>query len=460
MAAQENQDSPAIIDSVAQQDDEFQSTIGGTQEPVRASAAEVGNNCSASSNVKIDACAFGFAPSCCGGKVEDFSREGQNMVEGLLLAEKRDVDIVSAAKQDDEFQRTIEETQAPCLTSAAQVDESSFASSNVKIDACVLGFDSSWCDGKVVFSREGHNLVEGALLAENGDVRIVSTVEGTRQTCDSEKLKLQKGTVNGDKMQESCLLEQRNHPSGIQECRVLHEKAALEPNSTHMLNEDSLSENALEFKKKLLLEDLEAVLRPEGDLAAEKLACVKLMQEDFTIPRSFGIEVIDDTALIETIPAPAIGRKMDVLGIRKSTGKDAIKEIDAKNGKRSRRKAKGAKNGLGMDGKTKIDTRVEEAQNPSVDRKEGAKRKYTRKEIEAVRFVNKAAQRRLWKAIYTGLATAVANEYDSLVSNEHQKNIRLNYDPQQCLTKKKEAPAILSVGAAYGRWRYMNVYVH
>ncbi|XP_028759521.1 uncharacterized protein LOC114718398 isoform X2 [Neltuma alba] len=429
MAAQEDQDSPAIIDSVARQDDVLQSTIEETQEPVRASAAEVDENSLLSSNDKIDACVLGFSPSCCDGKVEDFSREGQNMVEGVLLAEKC----------DNEFQSTIEEMQEAVRASAAEVDENSFASSNDEIDARVLGPGPSWCDGKLGgSSREGQNMVEGALLAKNRDAGIVSNVEGARQTCDSEKLELQKGAVDGDGMKESSFFEQRMHRFGTQDWRVLHEKAASERSFTPMVNGDSVSENALEVKKKLLLEELEAVLRPEGDLAARKLPGCKLIQEDFIIPRSLGIEVIDDTALIETVPARAIGRKTDVLGNRKSTGKDAIKEIDAKNGKRSRRKAKGAKNILGIDGKT----RAEEARSPSGDRKEGAKRKYTRKEIEAVRFVNMAAQRMLWKAIYGGLDFAVANEYDNLVSSEHQKNIRLNHDSQQCLRKKKEAPAI------------------
>ncbi|XP_028759528.1 uncharacterized protein LOC114718403 [Neltuma alba] len=129
MAAQEDQDSPAIIDSVARQDDVLQSTIEETQEPVRASAAEVDENSLLSSNDKIDACVLGFSPSCCDGKVEDFSREGQNMVEGVLLAEKC----------DNEFQSTIEEMQEAVRASAAEVDENSFASSNDEIDARVLG---------------------------------------------------------------------------------------------------------------------------------------------------------------------------------------------------------------------------------------------------------------------------------------------------------------------------------
>ncbi|XP_054822726.1 uncharacterized protein LOC129321022 isoform X2 [Prosopis cineraria] len=379
MAAQEEQDSPAI-DSIAKQDDEVQSIIEETQQEVCASAAEVGKNLFAS-NDKFDACVLGFGPSWCDGKVEDFSRR-QNMVEGVLLAEKR----------DNKFQSTIEQTQGEVHPS--EVGQKSFVSSNNKTVA------------------------------------------------SSEKLELQKRTRNNDGIKESYFLEQHMDGSGTQECRMLAEKAPTEHSSTPMVNEVLATEYALQVKKKLLLEELEAVLRPEADVAGEKLPGCTLIQEDFTIPRSLGIEVIDDTALIETVPGPAIGRKMGVSGNRKCTGKDAIKDIDA-NGKRSRRKAKGSKNDLGMDGKPKSITRVEEAQNPSGDRKEGAKRKYSRKEIEAVRFVNMAAQRVFWKAIYSGFDIVVANEYDSLVSSEHQKNIRLNYDSQQCLAKKKETPAIL-----------------
>ena len=81
---------------------------------------------------------------------------------------------------------------------------------------------------------------------------------------------------------------------------------------------------------------------------------------------------------------------------------------------------------------------VDEAENGN-----GTKRKYSRKDLEKLRSLNFEEQRKIWKGIYIGFDTAVAKEYDSLASNEHQKHVRRNYDPHQRCAKK-QAPPILS----------------
>ncbi|KAF7807303.1 putative Spliceosome protein-related [Senna tora] len=340
------------------------------------------------------------------------------------MASQEDKDcpgILSAAKEEKEFETRV---------LGAEESNKSFASSNEKITTCISGFGPSGRGGNSEEFSRGQNIVEGM-----------------REPFDSENLGHEKKIVNGDDGNKEM------DRSGIQERGVPHDKVSAECGTSkekpkvkvQVANEDSVSENLLEVKKKILLEELEAVLLPLGEFSGEKVTGCKMAQEDFPIPRSLGIEVIDDTALIETIPAPVKGKKLDVLGYRKCTGKDAIKEMDVRNGKRSRRKAKGAKNVCGMDGKNKNVTGMDEAQNLYADRKDGTKRKYSRKEIEAVRFVNMVEQREIWKAIYSGLDTAVAGEYDNLVaSSEHQKHIRLNYEPQHFFAKNKEAPPVFS----------------
>lgn len=304
--------------------------------------------------------------------------------------------------------RAEEEEELQTRAFAAEEEcKKSFVSSNEKITASCV-------------SESCHSGPEGRTGEFSGGNSIAA--EGMRGSFDSEDLELRKKTVNGDSEglnKEMTFLEHEMARSQIQEREVPHEKPCAERGAL----KDSASENILEVKKKMLLEELETALFPEGELAGEKVAGCKLVKEDSKIPRSLGIEVIDDTALIDTIPGFAMAKKNDVLGYRKCTGKDVKKEIDVRNAKRSRRKARGAKHVLGMDGKDK-----------RVTRKDGTQRKYSREEIEAVRFVNIEEQRKIWKAIYSGLDTAVAKEYDNMACSEHQ----------QCFAKKKEAPAVLS----------------
>ncbi|XP_061360218.1 uncharacterized protein LOC133304224 [Gastrolobium bilobum] len=174
---------------------------------------------------------------------------------------------------------------------------------------------------------------------------------------------------------------------------------------------DSLNDKAsaeLEVKKKRLLEELESALVPKD--GAE-------VQQDLpplNPVRPLGIEVIDETALLDTIP----------YGTQKKPNSVAVK-----NGKHSRKRAG---KGNGAKNKNKEEPQPQ-PQPPIANSKNNAK--YSRKEMEALRFVNVAQQRKFWKAIYAALETAVANEYDTLALATAQL---------QCLPKKKQAPPILT----------------
>ncbi|OIV91205.1 hypothetical protein TanjilG_30427 [Lupinus angustifolius] len=166
-----------------------------------------------------------------------------------------------------------------------------------------------------------------------------------------------------------------------------------ESQQEHIVLDSSKSE--VELKKKRLLEELESV-----------------------IP-SFGIEMIDETALVgSTFP------------LAKKTNKQSRKKV-----------------GKGAGRKMKKENLI--VMKNAVVSAAAAEAKYSRKEMEALRFVNVSQQRKFWKSIYKCLQSHdVAKEYDTLVAP---------HNSPQCLPNKKP---ILGVGAANGRWRIVNVLVH
>ncbi|KAL6191441.1 hypothetical protein ACLB2K_037832 [Fragaria x ananassa] len=157
-------------------------------------------------------------------------------------------------------------------------------------------------------------------------------------------------------------------------------------------------QDALDVKKKQLLEQVEA-------MAEEKVTSLK-------------VQVIDETALIQTLPMGFLGHG------------DAKQQVNGKKARNQRRKEKLA-NG----------SKHEAHAGSSGGAK---KKKYSRMELEALRFVNPAGQKKLWKHVYNGLGAVVAREYDHLaISMQHQKNIQFNSDHQKCYWKMDEAPGIL-----------------
>ncbi|TKY50571.1 Gem-associated protein 2 [Spatholobus suberectus] len=142
----------------------------------------------------------------------------------------------------------------------------------------------------------------------------------------------------------------------------------------------------LEMKKKRLLEELESALAPkDGGVKTVTAQPSSLV---------LGIEVIDETALLDSV---------------------------AKNGgskqASSRRRGGGAKNN-GHSHKKSEETMGRPKSKP----KSKSGKKYSRKELEALRFVNMAQQRKFWKAIQAAFQTTVAKEYDTLASNPLPQN--------------------------------------
>ncbi|KAL2563625.1 hypothetical protein AAZV13_20G203300 [Glycine max] len=132
----------------------------------------------------------------------------------------------------------------------------------------------------------------------------------------------------------------------------------------------------LEMKKKRLLVELESALGGEKSVTAQA-------SSSSSSSLGLGIEVIDETALLDSVAK--------------------------KNG--GSRRTKNNNNGHNHK-KSKPSNKI-------------GNKKYSRKELESLRFVNMARQRKFWKAIHAAFQTTVAMEYDALASSPlpHNKPI-------------------------------------
>ncbi|KAA8527309.1 hypothetical protein F0562_034594 [Nyssa sinensis] len=165
---------------------------------------------------------------------------------------------------------------------------------------------------------------------------------------------------------------------------------------------------------------------------------------------SLTVEVIDETAVIETASASkGCGKGKGFVGFvrhseRNGDKKNVKQEPDGKEEKMGRRRGKGGKKVSWTNGKEFFLTAMPEAPNGCEKKGEETKRIYSRREMEALRFVNVESQRKKWIEVYCGLGPAVTREYESLVECKHQKHTRLNFDPRKRLGKKEESPTICS----------------
>ncbi|KAI8537645.1 hypothetical protein RHMOL_Rhmol09G0040100 [Rhododendron molle] len=123
------------------------------------------------------------------------------------------------------------------------------------------------------------------------------------------------------------------------------------------------------------------------------------------------IEVIDETAVIETTPVceDSEGNGVDINNVLRQ-------ETDGKKEKRNRRRGKGARKF------SKLNL--------------SAERTYTREEMEALRFVNLEAQQKKWVEVYCGLGPNVVRDYDGLIDSNNENHIQVNFDPRQQFGKK------------------------
>ncbi|XP_031274157.1 uncharacterized protein LOC116132626 [Pistacia vera] len=284
----------------------------------------------------------------------------------------------------------------------------------------------SGCEGNgVVCDRKVQAFGLEVEESENSEVGCVATFEKTSK--DFVKLEV------------SC--------SAVQECDNFNEEESEVKVETSSVvegdNEDRKemkSEALLEAKKKQLLAELEV-----SGLASQEVH--KLVQNngvkidgarvsDVSVRPSLRIEVIDDTALIETV---RVSKMIERNGKKGETEQ----EVDGKKARRSRRKAKDAKKASEMSEKIKNLTDYGAGQDGGLKDGKQEKIMYSRKEMEALRFVNIVEQRKMWRDVYTGLGPVVMTEYDDLFSSKHQKHILLNFDPRQNFSRKPETHEIL-----------------
>ncbi|CAI8601661.1 unnamed protein product [Vicia faba] len=140
----------------------------------------------------------------------------------------------------------------------------------------------------------------------------------------------------------------------------------------------------LEEKKKRLLEELESALIPPP--------IPKPVHKPNPKPNrlGLGIEVIDETALLDSIP------KIGKLPRRRASKKIHNKAVTA-----TETEGFAARN-IVIGGSSSSSSEGE--------------RKYSREEMEALRFVDVSQQCKFWKKIYAALQSAFTGEYDALIA--------------------------------------------
>ncbi|KAM7489967.1 hypothetical protein LguiB_027451 [Lonicera macranthoides] len=187
------------------------------------------------------------------------------------------------------------------------------------------------------------------------------------------------------------------------------------------------------------------------------------------------IQVIDDTALIGSVSAPPPRPRVVVNNhMERNVGNNKKNNYNNQETvvgyeKKLRRRGKGLKKCLETSGNDKVDF-TQKMVDPQKGREkkaddaqeEGQKKRwaYSRKEMEALRFVNIEGQKKKWVEIYCGFGPSVTKEYDGLVDCNQQKHIRVNFDPRPLLKKKDAGPPILSwVAAKERRKPFENLWV-
>ncbi|CAL1366048.1 unnamed protein product [Linum trigynum] len=178
--------------------------------------------------------------------------------------------------------------------------------------------------------------------------------------------------------------------------------------------EVSGGESLLEVKKKKLLADLEGGAIFKGKSFLGNVVDGSNGFEESDGP-SLKVQLIDDTVLIEPV---SVFR--NVQNERQQVNGGNVKRNgfqgagDGKK-KRPRRKRKDSVN-------EKLN-RALEPENRGVGGLYPVNGKYSRKELEEMRFLNIVEQRRIWSSIYNGLGAAVVKEYEELACSRNQKNL-------------------------------------
>lgn len=147
------------------------------------------------------------------------------------------------------------------------------------------------------------------------------------------------------------------------------------------------------------------------------------------------------------------GRKENVsiaLGkTRVGSCSENIKQETVRMEKCSRRNGKDMEKSTEISVKKNVLSIGSEARNVCLKKADGSKRSYSRKEMQALRFVNSYEQRQIWREIYTGLGPVVARELNAMaVLNFHKgmstRNGGMNNQHQHA-GKKRENSSILGM---------------
>ncbi|KAK4778507.1 hypothetical protein SAY86_006035 [Trapa natans] len=252
-------------------------------------------------------------------------------------------------------------------------------------------------------------------------------------------------------------------PPGLQRAHLLND---LEAGSSSkfdkswvdgMIDASNGAECLLEVKKKQLLDELEMGSIFKGISPSEHPGERALIIENFPdlgfmrsseevddyLGSSLKIEVIDDTAVIEPIAGSRI------LNETKSNSRE---DAEGKNtAKRTRRK--------GQVRKTGSEKAEYSAQVSWKSGGDGAKIVYSREEMEALRFVGVAEQKKLWKEIYNALGPAVAKEYMSLSGSKHHQQQGKSSSESPRPLRRSTRPGVLGAIAGTGRANPLTIFV-
>ncbi|CAL1404646.1 unnamed protein product [Linum trigynum] len=184
--------------------------------------------------------------------------------------------------------------------------------------------------------------------------------------------------------------------------------------------EISGGESLLEAKKKKLLADLEGGAIFKGKTFLGNVVGASNGFEESDGP-SLKVQVIDDTVLIEPV---AVFRNVQ----------NGRQQVNGGNGKRNGNQgaADGKKKRPRKKGRDLIKGNMNQdfvSENCSAEGLYPANGKYSRKDLEEMRFMNIVEQRRIWRSIYNGLGAAVVKEYEELACSRSQKNLHhRNFD--------------------------------
>ncbi|KAJ6917378.1 hypothetical protein NC652_019673 [Populus alba x Populus x berolinensis] len=373
-----------------------------------------------------------------------FSPQGDSIISPTNAVQEE------ANHQDNPSPTSFKKVKSPCLTES----DTSFREKQG------IGFEEN--EVKCHFLNEKNvafcGLVSGSSESGEFDEKIESSGAKVKETENSVDGGLKKGEIEWSVNDAKEVKEKRKDFVGS-ECFEAEMGLGTDDNKESAKAKESGGESLLEAKKKQLLEELEV-----GSILKNKTS-VDNNVDDFdtnvgvsgslkgfheSVRRSLKFELIDDTVLIEPVSETETANG-GANAAERNGKKNGKQGTDGKKEKRPRRRGKVATKGLETSEGQKKVTQVGEAQNRTIHVGEirdkcatdgdQMKRKYSRVEMEALRFANIVEQRKLWRDVYTGLGYDIVEGYKDLASSKHQKNVNLNFNPLEPFGRKE--PGIL-----------------